>query len=116
MYCYLHNGVKEREEEREKLRDFIINFGGQATYETKNIIFHIIHVKVSSNSRCLRTLPMNIAMESDTIKRNLCKDWVWSKMCGKAQSNVKGKTLYRSVILILPKTFQTKLHSQLFFS
>ena len=27
------------------------------SYETKSITFHIIHVKVSSNSRCSRTLP-----------------------------------------------------------
>ena len=34
------------------------------TNETKNIIFHAIHVKVSSKSRCSRTLPMNVAIES----------------------------------------------------
>ena len=34
------------------------------TYETKNISFHVIHVKVSSDSRCSRTLPMNVAVES----------------------------------------------------
>ena len=32
------------------------------TYETKNITFHVICVKVSSGSRCSRTLPMNVAM------------------------------------------------------
>ena len=31
------------------------------TYETKNITFHVIRVKVSSKSRCSRTLPMNVA-------------------------------------------------------
>ena len=30
------------------------------TYETKNITFHVICVKVSSKSRCLRALPMSI--------------------------------------------------------
>ena len=34
------------------------------TYETKNITFHVIHVKVSSDSRCSRTLPMNVAIEN----------------------------------------------------
>ena len=55
------------------------------TYETKNIMFHVIHVKVSSKSRCSRTLPMNVAIESAHFgcERNLCKDWACSKMCGK---------------------------------
>ena len=34
------------------------------TYETKNTTFHIIDVKVSCDSRCSRTLPMNVAIES----------------------------------------------------
>ena len=34
------------------------------TYETNRITFHVIHVKVSSDSRCSRTLPMNAAIES----------------------------------------------------
>ena len=35
-------------------------------YETKNIvIFHVICVKVSSKSRCSRTLPMNVAIERE---------------------------------------------------
>ena len=34
------------------------------TYETKNITFHVIRVKVSSDSQCSRTLPMNVAIES----------------------------------------------------
>ena len=33
------------------------------TYETKNTTFHIIDVKVSCDSRCSRTLPMNVAIE-----------------------------------------------------
>ena len=55
------------------------------TYETKNITFHIIHVKVSSDSRCSRTLTMNVANKNAHCgcDRTLCKDWVWSKMCGK---------------------------------
>ena len=35
------------------------------TYETKNITFHVICVKVSSKSQCSRTLPMNVAIESE---------------------------------------------------
>ena len=55
------------------------------TYETKNITFHVIRVKVSSKSRCSRTLPMNVVIESAHCgcERNLCKDLAWSKMCGK---------------------------------
>ena len=34
------------------------------TYGTKNITFHVIHVKVSSDSLYSRTLPMNVAIES----------------------------------------------------
>ena len=34
------------------------------TYKTKNIIFHVIYVKVSSDSRCPRTLPMNVVIGS----------------------------------------------------
>ena len=34
------------------------------TYETKNITFHVKHVKVNSNSRCSRTLPINVAIKS----------------------------------------------------
>ena len=33
------------------------------TYETKNITFNVIHVKVNSESRCSRTLPMNVAIK-----------------------------------------------------
>ena len=39
------------------------------TYETKNITFHVIHVKVSSDSRCSRTLLMNVAIESAHFDR-----------------------------------------------
>ena len=55
------------------------------TYETKNITSQVIHVKVSSNSRCSRTLPMDVTIKSAHCgcERNLCKDWAWSKMCGK---------------------------------
>ena len=34
------------------------------TYETKNITFHMIHVNASSDPRCSRTLPMNVAIET----------------------------------------------------
>ena len=52
------------------------------TYEIKKITFHVIHVKVSSKSRCLRTLQMNVAIESAHCgcERNSCIDWAWSKM------------------------------------
>ena len=55
------------------------------TYETRNIKFHVICVKVSSKFQCSRTLPMNVAIESAhcDCERNSCKDWAWSKMCGK---------------------------------
>ena len=54
------------------------------TYETKNITFHVICVKVSSDSQCSRTLPMNVAIESvhRGCERNSCKDWA-PKRCGK---------------------------------
>ena len=53
--------------------------------ETKNITFHVIHVKVSRDFTCSRTLPMNVAIESADCdcERNSCKDWAWLKMCGK---------------------------------
>ena len=46
------------------------------TYETKNITFHVIHVKVSSESRYPRTLPMNVAIESAHCgsEKNSCKE------------------------------------------
>ena len=55
------------------------------TYETKNITFHVIRVKVSSNSICSRPLPMNVTIESAhcDCERNSCKDWVWLKICEK---------------------------------
>ena len=34
------------------------------TYETKNITFHVIRVKVNNDSRSSRTLPMNVAGNS----------------------------------------------------
>ena len=55
------------------------------TYETKNITFHVICVKVSSKARFPRNLPMNVAIESAHCgcERNSCKIWAWSKLCGK---------------------------------
>ena len=58
-------------------------------YETKNITFHVIHVKVNSESRCSRTLQMNVIIESahygcEKFVQGLCmvKDlWkAWSNM------------------------------------
>ena len=55
------------------------------TLETNNITFHVVNAKVSSDARCSRTLPMNVAIESACCdcERYLSKDWVWLKMCGK---------------------------------
>ena len=55
------------------------------TYETQNITFHVIRVKVSSDSRCSKTLPMNVAIESAHYGcgRNSWKDWAQSKRCKK---------------------------------
>ena len=54
------------------------------TYETKRITFPVIRVKVSSDSRRSRSLPINVAIESAHCgcERNSCKDWAWLKMCG----------------------------------
>ena len=54
-------------------------------YVIENITFDVIRVNVSSDSRCSRTLPMNGTIESAHCgcERNSCKDWAWSKMCGK---------------------------------
>ena len=54
------------------------------TCGTKNITFHVIHVKVSIDSRCSRTLQINDAIESAHCgcERNLCKDWAWLKRYG----------------------------------
>ena len=53
------------------------------SYETKNTIhFHVIHVKMISDSRCSRTLLMNVTIENihNVCEGKSCKDWVWSKM------------------------------------
>ena len=68
---------------RERLIDFVIMFTSQImTYETKKIAFHIIHVKVNGDSQCLRTLPMNVAIESTLCdcERSSCKDCIWLTM------------------------------------
>ena len=72
--------------ERERVSRFYYRLRrSNMTCETKNILFHVIHVKVSSGSQCSRTLPMNVAIEIARYgyERNSCKDLVWSKMCGK---------------------------------
>ena len=45
------------------------------THESKNITFHVIHVKVSIESQSSRPLPMNVAIESARCgcERNSCK-------------------------------------------
>ena len=55
------------------------------TYQTNNITFHVIRVKVSSDSQCSRTLAMNVAIESAHCgcERNSGKDWTRSERCGK---------------------------------
>mgnify|MGYP006973837031 CR=1 FL=1 len=44
-----------------------------------------LYVKVHEDSRCSRTLLINVAIGSahNECERILCKDWVWLKMCGK---------------------------------
>ena len=73
------------------------------TYQTKkNITFHVIHVNVSTDSRCSRTLPKNIAIESAHCgcEINLCEDWVLVEDVWKAWSNmIEGRALYQRVIL-----------------
>ena len=51
----------------------------------KVLHFHVIHMKVSSYSRCSRTLSMNVVIKSAHYdsERNLFKDCVWSKIFGK---------------------------------
>ena len=51
------------------------------SYDTKYITFR----EVSSIYRFSRTLLMNVAFESAhcDCERNSCKDWVWSKICGR---------------------------------
>ena len=63
------------------------------TYETENITFHVIRVKVSSDSQCSRTLQINIAIESAHrgCERNACKDWARSKRCGKHGRMIKAE-------------------------
>ena len=41
------------------------------TYETKNVTFHMIHVKVSIDSWCSRTLPMNVARVHIVVVREI---------------------------------------------
>ena len=80
------------------------------TYETKNITFHVIRVKVSSDSRCPRTLPMNVEIESTHCgcERNSCNDWALVEDVWKAWSNIiKSITLYQSMILRLSDLFRT---------
>ena len=49
------------------------------SYETKNITFHMVRVKLSSDFGCSKTLPMNVAIESQrsSCERNLCKEMTW---------------------------------------
>ena len=44
------------------------------TYETQKITFNVIHMKVSSDSRCSRTLSMNVAIDNAHCgcERNSC--------------------------------------------
>ena len=75
----------EKEREREIDRLYYRLRRSNMTYETKNIAYHMIRVKVSSYSRCSRTLPMNVAIESAHCgcERNSWKDWAQSKRCRK---------------------------------
>ena len=75
------------------------------TYETKNITFHVIRVKVSNDSRCSRTLPMNVEIESAHCGceiNSIEEMWkAWLNM-------IKGRALYQSVILRLSNLFREK--------
>ena len=87
--------------ERERERFYYRLRRSNMTYETKNITFHVVRVK--------RNLPMNVIIESAHCgcERNSCKDWAWSKMCGKQLwSNMIA--LYQSVILKLSYLFRAK--------
>ena len=68
-----------RPRERERERFFCCLRRSNMIYETKNITLHIIHVKVSSDCPCPRTVPMNVAINGAHCgcERN---SWVWSKM------------------------------------
>ena len=46
------------------------------TYETKNITFHMIRVKVSSDSQCSITLPMNKITSNKVYQLVLSNSWV----------------------------------------
>ena len=72
--------------ERAKREKFYYNLQrSHMTDDTKIITFHVLLVKVSSDSRCSRTLLINFAIKNAhcDCERNLCNDWIWSKMCGK---------------------------------
>ena len=64
------------------------------TYQTKNITFHMRRVKVSSKSRCSRTLPMNVANKF-VQGLGLVED-AWKALL----NMIKGRALYQIVILV----------------
>ena len=71
------------------------------TYETKNKTCLNFHMKMSSDSRCPRTLIMNVSIVSAHWEK-LVHGLGWVEDVQKAQSNViEGKTLYQSVLLRL---------------
>ena len=53
------------------------------THETKTITFSRTTCASEWEPRCSRTILMNVAIKSAhcDCEKNLCKDWVWSKMC-----------------------------------
>ena len=79
------------------------------TYETKNITFHVIYVKVSNDSRCSRTLLMNVVRVHIVVVREICARTGLVEDVRKAWSNmIKRKALYQNVILRLSNLFRAK--------
>ena len=59
------------------------------TFETKYITFHVIHVKASSDSRCSKTVLMNVTIKS--VYSTLVRE-IHAQRCG--EDIVKHKLLH----------------------
>ena len=57
----------------------------------RNIMFSHNTCESGCDSQCSRTLLINVAIGSahNECERILCKDWVWSRMCGCVESIVE---------------------------
>ena len=90
-----HERKPPRERERERLYYHLR--GSNMTYETKNITFHVIRVKVSSDSRCSRTYINECCNRECTL-------WLWDQFVQGLDSieemwkvwpnMIKGRALY----------------------